>query len=151
MIRVPRSNTVKAGGLLIFLGSVLLTLGLFGAGDILVRGYPSRDFVWELPAVVAIAGLYFVIGAGLIEYRPWARVLGVIISLISLAGFWLGVIGVLALYYLVTGWREHPVSNRVIANRTAVSSLRKRVFLVLYVLIALPIIAAIVDGILTRL
>jgi hypothetical protein len=119
---VRRSYKVKAGGILVLLGLIVLAASLFGAADYLVWGNPTRDFVWELPAALAIALLCFVIAAGVKEYRPWARVLGVIISLISLAGFWLGIVGVVALYYLVKGWREHPVGNRVIANRTAVSS-----------------------------
>jgi hypothetical protein len=118
---VNRSNTVKAGGLVFLLGLVVLAVSLFGVADNLASSYVARDIVWVLPAAVAIAGLCFVVGAGLIEYRPWARVVGVIISLISLAGFLgIGIIGVLALYYLGRGWREQPVSNRAIVNKTAV-------------------------------
>ena len=115
---MSQSNTVKAGRLLFLLGAIALAGILLVAGDILLYGQPTQDFVGELAIAFMSVALCFVVGAGVYEYRPWARILGVIISLLSLVHSALGIIGLLALSYLVRGWREQPLRARGASQRT---------------------------------
>jgi hypothetical protein len=51
--------------------------------------------------------LYLFVGAGIKQFKPWARIVGVILSLAALFNFPVGtLIGIVILYYLIRGWNE---------------------------------------------
>lgn len=55
--------------------------------------------------VLAIPGL--IVGVGLLKFRPWARILGIIMSILLIIHFPLGtVVGVYGLWVLLTGETE---------------------------------------------
>jgi len=87
-----------------------LIIGAAIAIPVLAKGDPFPQYaVAALAAAVAVVAIYFVVGAGVKKHRPWAKGLGVILSLLSLANVPVGtVIGAVTLFYLVRGWREQP-------------------------------------------
>lgn len=125
----PLSSTVKAGRLLRLLGWITLTFTLIiGAAIVipaLAKGEPfSQKAVVALTVAVMVAGAYLVVGAGVKQYQPWARVAGLLTSLLSLANVPVGsIIGAMALFHLVRGWREQPgVASMANSNDTRTAS-----------------------------
>lgn len=95
---------------------VLGVLGLLGAGAVvlilvgsgLISG--DRTAISVLVIIAAIVGGFLVLvslpgivaGAGLLGYRPWARILTLILGILNLPGFPVGtVLGVYTLYVLL--------------------------------------------------
>lgn len=124
------TNTVKAGRLLRMLGWVILAFALgvgiaFGIAlaipiftaldapmqsslaNALLR--PMVPVAWML-AVAACFGIAFlIVGAYVKEYKPWAKVSGVLLALMSLIYVPIGtMIGCFVLFYLAKGWKERP-------------------------------------------
>jgi hypothetical protein len=110
----PLSYTVRAGRLLRLLGWITLALAvILGAAiaiPILAKGGPfPQDAPLALAGAVAVVVIYLVVGSGLKKYNQWAKVVGIIVSLLSMANVPIGtIIGALVLYYLIRGWREQP-------------------------------------------
>jgi hypothetical protein len=109
------TSTVRAGRLLQLLGWISLALLL------LVLGFfpPAPDLTWRasvrftpfelLIGFLNYAVLCLVTGAAIRRYKPWAKVLGVGLSVISLPYFPFGtLLGVGTLAYLYRGWHELP-------------------------------------------
>ncbi len=105
-------NSVKAGRLIRLLGWLTLVLGVLIAGAVLVltlRMGGNRYLIALIPLtlfVVLAVGLLFV-GANVKKGRPWARIVGGLLGVLSLLNFPIGtLIGAFILYYLVRGWHE---------------------------------------------
>jgi len=111
---VPLSFTVRAGRLLRLLGWLTLALTLLiGAAiaiPIIAKGDPfPRDAIFAFATAAAVVAIYLVVGAGVKNYRPWAKVVALVISVLSLANVPIGtIIGAVAIFYLLRGWREQP-------------------------------------------
>jgi hypothetical protein len=84
-------------GALGVLGALAVLL-IFGGVSALVAADHSADSVTAIPILGAIGGFVFVvimtlslpgliIGIGLVQFRPWARVAGIIVSAFDLLGF----------------------------------------------------------------
>ena len=93
-------------GVLGLIGTGVVVLILVGSG--LISG--DRTAISVLVIVAAIVGGFLVLvslpgiiaGAGLLGYRPWARILTLILGILNLPGFPVGtVLGVYTLYVLL--------------------------------------------------
>ncbi len=109
-IALSALNLLKAGGR--FVGARVV--GLWGHGwfDDSGWGFPAGDII---PAVLStmglislvLAGIGFVVGFGLIERRPWARTLAIVVGIIALLHPILGtVLGIYTLWVLLPGDAE---------------------------------------------
>ena len=111
---IVMSSTVRAGRLLRLLGWLTLifvvTVGASIAIPTIVRGDPfPQEAILGLVVAFLVVVAYFVVGDGVKKYRPWAKIAGVVVSLLSLASVPIGtVIGAIILFYLIRGWREQP-------------------------------------------
>jgi hypothetical protein len=100
------------GWLYIVLGVLGLLVGglvmLIVAGGGLISGDRTAITVTAIVAAV-IGGILFLVsapgivaGVGLINFQPWARILGIILGILNLPGFPVGtVLGVYTLYVLL--------------------------------------------------
>jgi hypothetical protein len=84
-------------GALGVIGAIIALL-VFGGVSALVAADRSSDSLAAIPILGAIAGFVFIlimalslpaliIGIGLIQHRPWARVAGIVVSAFDLLGF----------------------------------------------------------------
>ena len=104
-IALSALNLLKAGGRLV--GARVI--GLWGHGwfDDAGWGFPAGEI---LPAVLStmgmlslvLAGIGFVVGFGLMERRPWARTMAIVVGIIALLNPILGtVLGIYTLWVLL--------------------------------------------------
>jgi hypothetical protein len=109
-IALSALNLLKAGGRLV--GARVI--GLWGHGwfDDAGWGFPAGEI---LPAVLStmgmlslvLAGIGFVVGFGLMERRPWARTMAIVVGIIALLNPILGtVLGIYTLWVLLPGDAE---------------------------------------------
>lgn len=109
----PSPYTVKAGRLLSLFAWLNLVLGLalfaFAALPLLALGIHPVFIALAVGALIGILVLVLVINAGLKRHRPWARVGGVIVSVLALSQFPHGtIIGAMSLFCIYKGWHERP-------------------------------------------
>jgi hypothetical protein len=106
----PMQNHVKILGILhIVFGSlgILLGLGMLalfgGIAGIVGMNASSEEAAVAIPILGGIAGLIFafamllsipgiIAGVGLLSYKPWARILAIIISILNLINFPIGTV-----------------------------------------------------------
>ena len=94
------------GGRTLFGAGVVRIVGLSGFDDV-PWGWPVGHFVPVVLSVVAMFSLIlaiagFAVGWGLLERRPWARTLGIVIGVIALMSPPLGIpLGIYTLWVLV--------------------------------------------------
>ena len=106
------SATIKAGRLIRLLGWInLLFTIIIGAAIVLpyvVKHEPMQLSLWALlTAAVLVSLVILVVGAGVKQNKTWAKVLGAVLSVLSLANIPIGtVVGAIALFYLARGWGE---------------------------------------------
>src|SRR5690349_23711183 len=94
------------GGLTIFavMGGLAAVIGVTGTAD----GLPAVPIVGGLGGLIFLALLVLglpgiIAGAGLLKFRPWARILGIIISALDLIHFPFGTaLGVYGLWALLS-------------------------------------------------
>jgi hypothetical protein len=109
-IALSALNLLKAGGRLV--GARVI--GLWGHGwfDDAGWGFPAGAII---PAVLStmgmlslvLAGIGFVVGFGLMERRPWARTMAIVVGIIALLNPILGtVLGIYTLWVLLPGDAE---------------------------------------------
>jgi hypothetical protein len=78
--------------------AAIALLMIFGGVSALVAADHSSDSLRAIPIIGAIGGLVFIvvlvislpaliIGIGLMQFRPWARIGGIVLSAIDLLGF----------------------------------------------------------------
>jgi hypothetical protein len=114
-IALSALNLLKAGGR--FFGAHVI--GYWGHGwfDDQGWGFPVGEF---LPAVLSTMGMIslvlaavgFVVGFGLMERRPWARTLAIVVAIIALLHPILGtVLGIYTLWVLLPGEGESEYRN----------------------------------------
>jgi hypothetical protein len=114
-IALSALNLLKAGGR--FFGAHVI--GYWGHGwfDDQGWGFPVGEI---LPAVLStmgmislvLAGIGFVVGFGLMERRPWARTLAIVVGIIALLHPILGtVLGIYTLWVLLSGEGEAEYRN----------------------------------------
>ena len=94
--------------LLAALGLTLVFIGGFGAAS--VSDNPDAAIALPFIGITGVALVSFLLvlalpgiitGIGLLRFRPWARVLGIVLSILGLMGFPLGtIIGVYGLWVL---------------------------------------------------
>ena len=76
----------------------MIVLLVFGGVSALVAADRSSDSLMAIPVLGAVAGVVFIvmlvvslpgliIGIGLLQFRPWARVGGIVLSAFDLLGF----------------------------------------------------------------
>jgi hypothetical protein len=107
------------GVLLILLGVVGLLLGILvfavmGGAAGVIRASGDPDAMIAVPIVGAIGGILLVLlaalslpsvvaGIGLLNFRPWARILGIVVCIINLVNFPFGtIIGLYGLFVLLS-------------------------------------------------
>jgi len=106
------SSIVRAGRLIRLLGWIYIVIAVVIGVAIILPNVVANESIeaalWApFAAVVVIALLVLAIGAGVKQGKGWAKVLGAIICVLSLANFPLGtIIGAIALFYLIKGWDE---------------------------------------------
>jgi len=109
-IALSALNLLKAGGRLV--GARVI--GVWGRGwfDDAGWGFPAGEI---LPAVLSTMGMLslvlaaigFVVGFGLMERRPWARTMAIVVAIIALLNPILGtVLGIYTLWVLLPGHAE---------------------------------------------
>jgi hypothetical protein len=109
-IALSALNLLKAGGRVVS----ARVIGLWGHGwfDDAGWGFPAGEI---LPAVLStmgmlslvLAGIGFVVGFGLMERRPWARTMAIVVGIIALLNPILGtVLGIYTLWVLLPGDAE---------------------------------------------
>jgi DNA-binding transcriptional LysR family regulator len=109
-IALSALNLLKAGGRVVS----ARVIGLWGHGwfDDAGWGFPAGAII---PAVLStmgmlslvLAGIGFVVGFGLMERRPWARTMAIVVGIIALLNPILGtVLGIYTLWVLLPGDAE---------------------------------------------
>jgi hypothetical protein len=105
------------------LGAVFLLLAVGGAAAIVGAAAEPGDAVIALPIIgiggAALAAMLIILalpglvtGWGLLQYRPWARVLGLVLSLLNLLNVPFGtVLGIYGLWVLLNGETEKLFSR----------------------------------------
>lgn len=84
------------GGLGVF--GAIVVLMVFGGVSALVASNHDADSLTAIPILGAIGGIVFIvimcislpgliIGIGLLQFRPWARIGGIVLSAVDLIGF----------------------------------------------------------------
>lgn len=102
----------------------LIVMALFG-GLAGLAGASGEPGVEVAAPVIGLIGVFVVtvmlvlsiptiiVGAGLLKFRPWARIFGIIVSVLLLVHFPLGtVVGVYGLWVLLTGETEKLFAAR---------------------------------------
>jgi hypothetical protein len=93
---IKHEASIRAVGVLYYLGGVLLglvMLGLTGTSTLLSAGEQPPSLAWALiPVYALLGGGSIVVGRGLRQFRPWARVTAIVLAAIGLLGFPLGTI-----------------------------------------------------------
>ena len=77
-----------------------------------------REEIKALSYLLSILSVivYLVVGASIKKNQHWAKVAGVLLSLLSLAAVPVGtIIGAVALYYLLSGWNERAQAVQLFA------------------------------------
>jgi hypothetical protein len=121
------------GVIYLALGGLLLVLALFlavtvgGVAGIIGVSADPEDAAIAIPvlglagtALAAFFGLFglpsLIVGYGLINYRPWARVVGIVLSAISLINIPIGtIVGAYALWVLLNKETERLFSTGPVA------------------------------------
>jgi hypothetical protein len=106
---------------LIFAAFMLISLG--GAASIISASADSDDAALAIPILsvvgTALVTLLFsfslpaiVTGIGLLYFKPWARILGIVLSAIALLGFpWITILGIYGLWVLFSKDTERLFSR----------------------------------------
>ena len=108
---VPLSATVKAGRLIRLQGWFYLffTVGLvIGIPQIMHKRIPNKGSdILLFVAVFLFSVVFLVVGSGVKKYQKWAKISGAVLALFSLLIVPIGtILGIITLFYLVTGWNE---------------------------------------------
>jgi hypothetical protein len=99
-------------GVLGLIVAALMMIGLGGAAGIISAAADHEDAEIAIP-ILSLVGTFLVAflfafslpalitGIGLLYFRPWARILGIVLSAIALLGFpWVTILGVYGLWVL---------------------------------------------------
>jgi hypothetical protein len=99
-------------GILGLMGAALMLIGFGGAAGIINASADPDEAALAIP-ILSIVGTALVIflfafslpsiitGIGLLYFKPWARVLGIVLSAVSLLGFpWVTILGIYGLWVL---------------------------------------------------
>lgn len=99
-------------GVLGLMGAALMLIGFGGAAGIISASADPEEAALALP-ILSIVGTALVIflfafslpsiitGIGLLYFKSWARVLGIVLSAVSLLGFpWVTILGIYGLWVL---------------------------------------------------
>jgi len=99
-------------GVLGLIFAVFMMIGFGGAAGIITAAADPDEAALALPilsivgtALVALLFIFslpaIVTGIGLLYFKPWARILGIVLSAIALLGFpWITIIGIYGLWVL---------------------------------------------------
>ncbi len=92
--------------------ALLTMIGVGGAAGIISASAEPEDAALALPILSIVGGLVVAVvfafsvpsvvtGIGLLYFKPWARILGIVLSAIALLGFpWVTLLGVYGLWVL---------------------------------------------------
>ncbi len=92
--------------------AALMMIGFGGAAGIISASSPPDDAALAIPilSIVGTALVAFVFafslpaiitGIGLLYFKPWARILGIVLSAVALLGFpWITILGIYGLWVL---------------------------------------------------
>lgn len=104
--------------------AIVLLIGIGGAASIVGASAPPDEAAYAIPiigvagsALVALMLIFslpgFVTGLGLLYFKPWARIVGIVLSALQLLGFPIGTaIGIYGLWVLLSKDTER-LFNRV--------------------------------------
>jgi hypothetical protein len=92
--------------------AALMVIGLGGAAGIMTANADPSDAALAVP-VLSLVGTFLmtflvltslpalITGIGLLYFKPWARILGIVVSAIALLGFpWVTILGIYGLWVL---------------------------------------------------
>ncbi len=106
------SSTVKAGRLIRMFGwvNLIFTIGIGAAVVIYSVGQNQSILEWDwivfAPAIL-VSLVYLLVGAGVKNYKTWAKILGAVLAAVCLLYVPIGtLIGISILVYLARGWKE---------------------------------------------
>jgi hypothetical protein len=140
---INHEASIKAVGVLYYLGGTLITLGVITG----IAGAPNAPDGAMLLLVGAIGVAQFFAGWGVRAFRPWGRVVGIVLSAIGLLAFPIGTIinGYILYLFLAKKGRTifSPKYQEVVA---ATPHVKYKVSIVVWIFLAL-ILAFIVIGI----
>jgi hypothetical protein len=140
---INHEASIKAVGVLYYLGGTLITLGVITG----IAGAPNAPDGAMLLLVGAIGVAQFFAGWGVRAFRPWGRVVGIVLSAIGLLAFPIGTIinGYILYLFLAKKGRTifSPKYQEVVA---ATPHVKYKVSIVVWIFLAL-ILAVIVIGI----
>jgi hypothetical protein len=120
---------LATGGLML-LGALFLLLTMGGVAGIVGASADPEDAAIAIPvlgfagtALAAFLGVFslpsLITGYGLLNYKPWARIVGIILSAISLPGFPIGtIIGAYGLWVLLNKETERLFNSAPIITST---------------------------------
>jgi hypothetical protein len=108
------------------IAAALMMVGVGGAAGVISVAAEPEEAAMAVP-ILSIVGAFLVVflfafslpalvtGIGLLYFRPWARILGIVLSAIALLGFpWVTLIGIYGLWVLFSKDTErlfHPTSS----------------------------------------
>jgi hypothetical protein len=94
--------------------AILILIGIGGAAGIVGAAADPNDAALAIPILgivgTAVVTMLFVFslpgivtGIGLLYFKPWARIVGIVLSAIALLGFpWVTILGIYGLWVLLT-------------------------------------------------
>ncbi len=115
-------------GVLGVLFAALMLIGFGGVAGIISSTADSEDAAIAIPilsvvgtfAIIFIAAFSFpavIAGIGLLYFKPWARILGIVLSAIALLGFpWGTILGVYGLWVLFSKQTEQLFSRAAVRS-----------------------------------
>ena len=110
-VRVLGVLNIAIGGVGLIIASLMM-IGFGGAAGIISASADPDEAALAIPilsivgaflmaVIVAFSAPAIVTGIGLLYFKPWARILGIVLSAIALLGFpWVTILGVYGLWVL---------------------------------------------------
>ena len=105
-------------GVLGLMAAALMTIGIGGAAGVIGAAAESDDAALAIP-ILSIVGTFLLAflltfslpavgtGIGLLYFKPWARIAGIVLSAIALLGFpWVTILGIYGLWVLFNSQTE---------------------------------------------
>lgn len=149
---IGHEASVKSVGILYYLAGVLLML----AGFFSLFAPPKPD---DGPPVLVMAAVFFVLGVGQLlagwgvrQLRPWARILGIVLSLLGLLGFPIGTLinaYILYLFLAKKGRRIFAADYEAIVEATP--HVKYRTSIVVWIFLALIVVLIVLAFLLPQL
>jgi len=121
-VKVLGALQIALGSLSLFAAFAIMVVFIGGAGALSVSGDPDAHIALPIIGITGMALVTFlvvlslpgvIIGIGLFRLRPWARIAGIVLSILSLMMIPFGtIVGIYGLWVLFSQEAEHLFNAR---------------------------------------